>query len=127
LIGPALELGRSFIRPEYQRQFRAAAAVVERDRALRGAQAGLPDAVRGGQREQRLQPRLPRAAGEFSQRHTDAGLAPLVSPSGVPSGLFKQWQAHVLSRFLKDLEDLADPIADLNRMARAFPSWSAGT
>jgi hypothetical protein len=41
-IGSALELGRSFVRPEYQRQYAPAASVVEGHRAFRGAHPETP-------------------------------------------------------------------------------------
>ena len=52
-MGPAIELGRSFVCAEYQRSFTAPAAV-ERHRHLRLAPPPLPDTVRAGQHQQRL-------------------------------------------------------------------------
>jgi len=58
----------------------------------------------------------------FLKRHTDPGLAQLVRPKRPfhPAASSK-WHAHVLSRFLTDLEDLTDPIADLEPDGKGVP------
>ena len=122
LIGPALELGRSFIRPEYQRQF---APLLLLWRGIGHYVARRPDCPTlfgAVSVSNDYNPVSRELLVSFLKRHTDAGLAPLVRPKRpFRPDSSSQWQAHVLSRFLKDLEDLADPIADLEPDGKGVP------
>ena len=52
LLGPALELGRSFVRPKQQRSFAPLLSAVEGNRRLPGARAAVPALAGSGEHQQ---------------------------------------------------------------------------
>lgn len=121
-IGPALELGRSFIRPEYQKQFAPLLLLWKGIGHYVAARPDCPTLFGAVSMSNNYNPVSRDLLVSFLKRHTDPALAQLVRPKRPfhPTASSK-WHAHVLSRFLKDLEDLADPIADLEPDGKGVP------
>lgn len=122
-LGPALELGRSFIRPEYQRQY-----------------APLLTLWKGIGRYLARHPQFPVLFGAvsisnyysrwsrelifrfFQARENGSGLGKLVSPRCPfrPRRL-RPADSHALSGRFDDLEQLTDPIADVESDGKGIP------
>ncbi|MGO9093958.1 MAG: lysophospholipid acyltransferase family protein [Bryobacteraceae bacterium] len=121
-IGPALELGRSFIRPEYQKRFASLLLlwkgigqyVVRRpDCAVLFGAVSISSDYNPVSRDLLV---------SFLERHRDPDLAHLVKPRRpFRPNASSHWHAHILSRFLNDLDELADPIADLEPDGKGVP------
>lgn len=122
-LGPALELGRSFVCPEYQRQY-----------------APLMLLWKGIARLVTLRPEIPvlfgpvsisndysKASREmiyrfFDARMHDDELAGLVEPrKAFRPGLLRRWDCHGMSEVLRDLEQLSQPITDLESDGKGLP------
>ncbi len=121
-IGPAIELGRSFIRPGYQKRFASLLLlwkgigqyVVRRpDCAVLFGAVSISSDYNPVSRDLLV---------SFLKRQRDAGLARLVRPRRpFHPNASSNWHAHILSRFLNDLDELADPIADLEADGKGVP------
>src|ERR1700690_600979 len=121
-IGPAIELGRSFVRPEYQKQFASLLLlwkgigqyVVRRaDCAVLFGAVSISNDYNPVSRDLLV---------SYLKRQGDAGLARLVKPRRpFHPNASSNWHAHILSRFLNDLDELADPIADLEVDGKGVP------
>ncbi|MGC9971546.1 MAG: GNAT family N-acyltransferase [Bryobacteraceae bacterium] len=121
-IGPAIELGRSFIRPEYQKRFAPLLLlwkgigqyVVRRpDCAVLFGAVSISNDYNPVSRDLLV---------SYLERHRDADLARLVKPRRpFRSSASSNWHAHLLSPFLNELEELADPIADLEQDGKGVP------
>jgi putative hemolysin len=122
-MGPALELGRSFVRPEYQRQYapllllwKAIARFVTarpETPVLFGA-VSISNAYNHASRE------LIYSFFE-SRKHRDE-LADLVTPRRpFRSGRLRNWDCRALCSVLRDLEELSEPIADVEIDGKGLP------
>jgi putative hemolysin len=121
-MGPAIELGRSFIRPEYQKRFSSLLLlwkgigqyVVRRpDCAVLFGAVSISSEYNPVSRDLLV---------SFLGRQRDSDLARLVKPRRpFHPGASSNWHAHILSRFLNDLDELADPIADLEADGKGVP------
>jgi putative hemolysin len=122
-LGPALELGRSFVRAEYQRQYAPllllwkgiARFVMQRPETpvLFGA-VSISNAYTAASRE--LIYRF------FEARKHEDRLAQLVGPRRpFRAGGLRRWDCRVLSRALRDLDELSEPIADVERDGKGLP------
>lgn len=122
-IGPALELGRSFIRAEYQRQY-----------------APLLLLWKGIARLVAMHPEIPVLFGAvsisndysaasremiyrfFQSRIEDDELAGLIKPrSPFRPPLLRPWDCRAMCVALRDLEDLSQPIADVETDGKGLP------
>jgi len=122
-LGPALELGRSFVRPEYQRQY-----------------APLLLLWKGIARLVAMWPQIPvlfgavsvsndytKASREmiyrfFEARIEEDELAPLVSPRHpFRPGLLQRWDCRSMCHALRDLEELTEPINDVEPDGKGLP------
>ncbi len=121
-IGPALELGRSFVRPEYQKQIAPLFLLWKGIGRYVASRPNCPTLFGAVSVSNDYNPVSRDLLVSFLKRHTDPALAQLVRPKRPfrPAASSK-WHAHVLSRFLTDLEDLADPIADLEPDGKGVP------
>jgi len=122
-LGPALELGRSFIRPEYQRQY-----------------APLLLLWKGIARLVAMRPEIPvlfgavsisndynKASREmiyqfFDARMQDDELAQWIEPRRPfrPAWL-RRWDCRIMCRGLRDLDELSQPIADVESDGKGLP------
>jgi putative hemolysin len=122
-IGPALELGRSFVRPEYQKQYAPLLALwkgIGRYIALNPQFAILFGAVSISSRYNRLSREL--IFRFFQTQERDAAIAGLVAPRRPfrPRRLVPSIGSD-LCRGVHDLDHLADPIADVENDGKSIP------
>jgi len=122
-LGPALELGRSFVRPEYQRQY-----------------APLLLLWKGIARVLALHPEIPilfgavsisneysKASREmiyqfFRSRMEDDELAGLIEPRRpFRLGLMHRWDCRAMCRALHDLDELSEPITNVEADGKGLP------
>ena len=122
-LGPALELGRSFVRPEYQRQYAPLMLLwkaIARLIAMRPEIAVLFGAVS-------ISNDYSKASHEliyrfFETRVQQDALAGLVEPrTPFRVGLLQRWDCRAMCRVLHDLEELSEPITDLERDGKGLP------
>ncbi len=122
-LGPALELGRSFIRPEYQRQYAPLLLLwkgIARLLALQNGTAVLFGAVS-------ISNDYSKASREmiyrfFEARMKEDELASLIEARRPfrPS-LLRPWDCRAMSHAARDLEDLSQPITDLETDGKGLP------
>jgi len=121
-IGSALELGRSFVRPEYQRQYapllllwkgiaRFVAAHPEAP-VLFGA-VSISNEYNSLSREMIVRYFEQREDGEF------ADLIQARTPFRTPK--LRRWDCGALCSLLRDLEELAEPISDVEEDGKGLP------
>jgi putative hemolysin len=121
-MGPAIELGRSFVRPEYQRQFAPLLLLWQGIVAYAGSRpdcATLFGAVSISNDYSQASREL---LANFLESLRDPRLAPLVKPRRP----FRPrpgagWHLRAAERFLRELEQLDDPVADLESDGKRVP------
>lgn len=122
-IGPAVELGRSFVRPEYQRQYAPllllwkgiAQLVATRPQTpiLFGA-VSVSNDYNEASREMIYR--------FFEERMRADDLAGLVVPRNpFRSNPLRRWDCRSLCRALRDLDELSQPIADVEADGKGLP------
>jgi putative hemolysin len=119
-ISPALEMGRSFVRPEYQKSYapllllwKGLARLVAREpryRVLFGP-VSISNAYKNASR--RLM------AGYFEGKDTNGGLARLVRPKTPLRG--QTWLARAAKSLVSDLDDLLTLIDDIEADGKGIP------
>jgi len=122
-IGPALELGRSFVRPEYQRQYAPLLLLwkgIARLLAMQPNTAVLFGAVS-------ISNDYCKASREMIYRFFEARmrkdeLAGLVEPRRPfrPAGL-RPWDCRAMCHALRDLDELSQPITDVEADGKGLP------
>jgi putative hemolysin len=122
-LGPALELGRSFVRPEYQRQYAPLLLLwkaIARFVLLRPETAVLFGAVSISNTYNRASREL--MYSFFEDRRRGDELAELVSPRKPfrPGGI-RSWDCRAVCHALRDLEELSEPIADVEIDGKGLP------
>jgi putative hemolysin len=122
-LGPALELGRSFVRPEYQRQYapllllwKGIARMVARRPAvpvLFGA-VSISNEYSSASREMIFR---------FFEAHMQEDeLAGLIEPRRpFRPGLLRRWDCSGMHRALRDLDELSQPITDVEADGKGLP------
>lgn len=124
-LGPAFELGRSFVRPEYQRQY---APLLLLWKGIAGLVA--------------LHPEIPVLFGAVSvsndynkasremiyrffearmQKDELAGLIEPLHPFRVRPAILRRWDCRGMSRALRDLDELSQPITDIEADGKGLP------
>ena len=122
-MGPALELGRSFVRPEYQRQYapllllwKGIAQFVSR----RPETPVLFGAVSISNTYTRASREL--IFSFFEERKRRDELAGLVTPRRpFRPGRLRQWDCRAACKALRDLDELSQPIADVESDGKGLP------
>ena len=122
-IGPALELGRSFVRPEYQRQYAPLLLLwkgIARFVIRHPETPVLFGAVSISNSYNRVSREL--IYTFFESRKVSDELAELVAPRQPfrPGGL-RRYDCHAANRALRDLESLSEPIADVEVDGKGLP------
>jgi putative hemolysin len=122
-LGPALELGRSFIRPEYQRQYAPLLMLwkgIGRYLATHPQLAVLFGAVSISSRYNRVSREL--IVRFFQARDRDPELSALIRPRcPFQAGWIRPGDSPAACAKLKDLQELADPIGDLETDGKGIP------
>ena len=122
-LGPALELGRSFVRPEYQRQYAPLLLLwkgIARLVATRPETPVLFGAVS-------ISNDYSEASREmiyrfFEARMQDDELAGMIEPrQPFRSGLLRRWDCRGMCQALRDLDELSQPIADVEADGKGLP------
>ena len=122
-LGPALELGRSFVRPEYQRQYAPLLLLwmgIARFIATHPETPVLFGAVS-------ISGRYTRASRElivrfFESRNSRDDLSSLVQPRRpFRPGRLRSWDCRSICHAMKELDAIADPIADMEGDGKGIP------
>jgi len=122
-LGPALELGRSFVRPEYQRQFAPLMLLWKGIARLIATRPEIP--VLFGAVS--ISNDYSKASREmiyrfFEARMQEDELAGLIEPRRpFRPGLLRKWDCRGMSRVLRDLEQLSQPITDVEPDGKGLP------
>jgi putative hemolysin len=122
-IGPALELGRSFVRAEYQRQYApllllwkgiARLLTTHTDTPVLFGAVSISNDYSKASREMIYR--------FFEARMQDDELAGMIEPRRPfrPTGL-RPWDCRAMCHALRDLEDLSQPIIDVERDGKGLP------
>lgn len=122
-LGPALELGRSFVRPEYQRQYApllllwkgiARLLATQTEAAVLFGAVSISNDYNQASREMIYR--------FFESRMEGDELAGLIEPRRPfrPAGL-RPWDCRAMCHALRDLEDLSQPIADVEIDHKGLP------
>ena len=122
-MGPALELGRSFVRPEYQRQYAPLLMLwkaIARFVAQRPETPVLFGAVSISNTYTRASREL--ICSFFQTRMRQDELAGMVAPRRPfrPARL-RRWDCRAVCNALRDVEDLSNPIADVEIDGKGLP------
>jgi len=122
-LGPALELGRSFVRPEYQRQY---APLLLLWKGIARYVASHPETpVLFGAVS--ISGRYTRASRElivrfFESRNFGDELSPLVQPRrAFRPGRIRSWDCRSVCHAMQELDQIADPIADMESDGKGIP------
>jgi putative hemolysin len=122
-FGPALELGRSFVRPEYQRQYAPLLMLwrgIGRFLAANPQLTILFGAVSISSRYNRVSREL--IVRFFRGRENDPALRKMIAPRRpFRSGWIRPGDCPTTCTRLKDLDELADPIADVEADGKGVP------
>jgi putative hemolysin len=122
-IGPALELGRSFIRLEYQREYTPLLLLWKGIARLVAARPECP--VLFGAVS--ISNTYSRASREmifrfFETRRQDEELANLVEPrQPFRAGRLRRWDCRAMCQALRDLDELSQPITDVEADGKGLP------
>jgi putative hemolysin len=122
-LGPALELGRSFVRPEYQRQYAPLLLLWKGIAKLVASRPEIPvlfGAVSiSNEYNQASREMIYRF---FESRMQDDELANLVEPRRpFRRGLLRRWDCRGMCQALRDLDELSEPIADVEADGKGLP------
>jgi putative hemolysin len=125
-MGPALELGRSFVRPEYQRQYAPLLLLWKGIARLVSSRPETPvlfGAVSVSNTYSRASRELIFSFFEERKRQDElAGLAGLVTPRRpFRPGRLRQWDCRAACKALRDLDELSQPIADVELDGKGLP------
>ena len=121
-LGPALELGRSFIRPEYQRQYAALLLLWKGIGAYvwrRPEYATLIGAVSVSNRYSQASREL--IARYFEKHQTPADRNAVKARHPLRGNFVQKWEIQALCSLLPDVDDLSAPIADLEPDGKGIP------
>ncbi len=121
-IGSALELGRSFVRPEYQRQYAPLLLLwkgIARFVATHPEAPVLFGAVSISNEYNSLSREM--IVRYFEQRE-DGEFADLIQPrTPFRTPTLRRWDCSALCSLLRDLEELAEPISDVEEDGKGLP------
>jgi putative hemolysin len=122
-LGPALELGRSFVLPEYQRQYAPLLSLwkaIARFVTLRPETPVLFGAVSVSNTYNRASREL--IYSFFEMRMQGDELADLVKPRRpYRPARMGRWDCRAVSRVLRDLDELSEPITDVEIDGKGLP------
>ena len=122
-LGPALELGRSFVRPEYQRQYAPLLLLWKGIARLIATHPEIPILFGAVS----ISNDYNKASREmiyryFESRMQDDSLAGLIEPRRpFRPGLLHRWDCRAMCRALRDLDELSEPITDVEADGKGLP------
>lgn len=122
-LGPALELGRSFVRPEYQRQYApllllwkgiARLAALHPEAAVLFGAVSISNDYNAASREMIYR--------FFEARMQRDDLSAMVEPRRpFRTSLLRRWDCRSMCRALHDIEELSQPITDIEADGKGLP------
>jgi len=122
-IGSALELGRSFVRPEYQRQYAPLLLLwkgIARFVAARPETPVLFGAVSISNEYSSLSREM--IVRYFEQREDGRDFADLIQPrTPFRAAKLRRWDCGAICAVLRDLDELAEPISDIEEDGKGLP------
>ncbi|HTZ84951.1 MAG TPA: GNAT family N-acyltransferase [Candidatus Acidoferrales bacterium] len=122
-LGPALELGRSFICPEFQRQYAPLLLLWKGIARLVALRPGIPvlfGAVSISNEYNEASREMIYRFFEARMQHDE--LAGLVEPRRpFRTSLLRRWDCRSMCRALRDLDDLSQPITDIEADGKGVP------
>ncbi|HYM78099.1 MAG TPA: GNAT family N-acyltransferase [Candidatus Dormibacteraeota bacterium] len=122
-LGPALELGRSFVRPEYQRQYAPLLLLwkgIARLVATRPETPVLFGAVSISNNYNQASREM--IYSYFESRMQEDDLAGLIEPRRpFRLGLLRRWDCRAMCGALRDLDELSEPINDVEVDGKGLP------
>jgi putative hemolysin len=117
-MGPAYELGRSFVRPEYQKKFTPLLLLWKGISALAWRNPEYATLIGAVSVSNQYSP----ASRELIARYFEREQSKAVRPRKPLRGNFvQQWELRALCSLTPDVEDLSDPIADLEPDGKGVP------
>ena len=122
-LGPAMELGRSFVRPEYQRQYAPLLLLWKGIARLIAKHPQIPILFGAVS----ISNEYNKASREmiyrfFESRVQDESLAGLIEPRRpFRPGLLHRWDCRAMCRALRDLDELSEPITDVEADGKGLP------
>ena len=122
-LGPALELGRSFVRPEYQRQYAPLLLLWKGIARLVAAHPETPVLFGAVSISNDYNKASREMIYRFFQSRIEVdALAGLIEPRRpFRPGLLHRWDGRVMCRALRDLEELSEPITDVEADGKGLP------
>ena len=120
--GPALEMGRSWVRPEYQRQYAPLLLLWKGITCYVSAHPECAVLFGAVSISNDYNPVSRSLLVSYLETQEEAALAHLVKPRHpYRRNHGAEWQAQAMSRFARDLEELSAPIADLEPDGKGVP------
>ena len=122
-LGPALELGRSFVRPEYQRQYAPLLLLWKGIARLIATHPEIPILFGAVS----ISNEYNKASREmiyrfFQSRMQVDSLAGMIEPRRpFRPGLLHRWDCRAMCRALRDLDELSEPITDVEADGKGLP------
>lgn len=122
-LGPALELGRSFVRPEYQRQYAPLLLLWKGIARLVATHPETPTLFGAVS----ISNDYNKASREmiyrfFEARMQDDGVAGLIEPRRpFRPDLLSRWDCSAMCRVLRDIDELSEPITDVEVDGKGLP------
>ena len=122
-LGPALELGRSFVRPEYQRQYAPLLLLWKGIARLIATRPEIPVLFGAVSISNDYSKASREMIFKFFQSRMDADeLAGLVEPRRpFRLSLVHRWDCRAMCRALRDLDELSEPITDVESDGKGLP------
>lgn len=122
-LGPALELGRSFVRPEYQRQYAPLLLLWKGIARMVARQPEIPVLFGAVSISNDYSPASREMIYRFFEAHMQedelAGLVEARRP--FRSGLLRRWDCRGMLHALRDLDELSQPITDVEADGKGLP------
>ena len=120
-IGPSLELGRSFIRPEYQRAFAPLMLLWKGIGAFVARHPEYSTLIGAVSVSNQYSPASRELIARYFENRNASERGVVRARRPLRGKLVQKWEADALCSLLPDLEDLSAPIADLEPDGKGIP------
>jgi putative hemolysin len=120
-VGPSLELGRSFIRPEYQRAFAPLLLLWKGIGAFVAKHPEYSTLIGAVSVSNRYSPASRELIARYFEKRNASERGVVRARRPLRGKLVQKWEADALCSLLPDLEDLSAPIADLEPDGKGIP------
>jgi putative hemolysin len=120
-IGPSLELGRSFIRPEYQRAYAPLLLLWKGIGGFVGKHPEYSTLIGAVSVSNQYSPASRELIARYFEKQNASERGVVRARRPLRGKLVQKWEADALCSLLPDLEDLSAPIADLEPDGKGIP------